>query len=111
MEMKEKVLKESSVEKVPRSPLGPFQPSFVCTMTLGDKQTSFARSCSKGPVPFDVDEEDFNTLFALDSHPKAIDMSRVQLVLGGKIFHGAGPALAFTRRGGHQRRTYLSSNR
>ena len=52
-----------------------------------------------------------NTLFVLDSHAKAIDMDQVEKKLGGVIFHGAGPSKAFTPRGGHERRSYLSSDR
>ena len=84
---------EIQVEEIPRSPLGPFQPSFVCTMTLGNKQTSFARgTCAKEPAPFDVDDtsldNNYNTLIALDSHSKSLDMGRVQLALGGNSMNG-----------------------
>ena len=45
---------------------GPF---FICTMTIGE-------SCSRGPVPFDVDDftELYNTLLALDFHSKSINL-------------------------------------
>ena len=107
------VEKEVEVEEIPRSPLRAFAPSFIRTMT-------FKGGCTRGPVPpFDVDEESsvdnnikpLNTLFALDSHSKAIDMNQVKMALGGNIYHGAGPALSYTKRGGHERRTYLSSDR
>ena len=99
---------EIQVEEIPRSPLGPFQPSFVCTMTLGNKQTSFARgTCAKEPAPFDVDDtsvdNNYNTLIALDSHSKSLDMGHVHLALGGNIYHGGGPALAYTRPRGPRR--------
>ena len=62
-------------------------------------------------VQEDSSHSSCNTLFVLDSHSKAIDMDQVDKKLGGIIFHGAGPAKAFTRRGGHERRSYLSTDR
>ena len=47
----------------------------------------------------------------MDSHSKAIDMDQVEKKLGGVIFHEAGPDKAFTPRGGHERRSYLSTDR
>ena len=96
---------EKEVEEIPWSPLGPFEPSFICTMTFGG-------SCARGPVPFDMDNntKPHNTLFTLDSHSKSIDMNMVKMAIGGNIYHGAGPALSYTKLGGHERRIYLSSD-
>ena len=47
-------------------------------------------------VQEDSSHSSCNTLFVLDSHSKAIDMDQVEKKLGGIIFHGAGPAKAFT---------------
>ena len=53
------VEKEVEVEEIPWSLLGAFEPPIICTMTFGG-------SCSRGSVPFDVDDVDtLNTLFAL----------------------------------------------
>ena len=99
---------ENDILEMPRSPLGPR--SFVCT--FGDEETRVIRGvCSAEPVPFDVGEEFYDSLFVLDSHSKSIDMVQVQRALGGRIFHGQGSAKAFTKRGGHERRSYCSSDR
>ena len=62
-------------------------------------------------VQEDSSHSSCNTLFVLDSHSKAIDMDQVEKKLGGVIFHEAGPDKAFTPRGGHERRSYLSTDR
>ena len=99
---------KDDVLEMPRSPLGPR--SFVCT--FGNEQTRVIRGvCSAEPVPYDVGEEFYDSLFVLDSHSKSIDMAQVQRALGGRIFHGQGKAKAFTKRGGHERRSYCSSDR
>ena len=98
---------KSDVVEIPRSPLG--ARSFVCT--FGSEARLLRGACSVKPVPYDVDDELFDSLFVLDSHSKSIDMEQVQKALGGQIFHGQGRARAFTKRGGHERRAYCSSDR
>ena len=85
--------------------------TFSCTMMLGNKWTAFARtSFTEGPQPLDVGNA-CKTLFVLDSHIKAIDFVAVEAFLGGKVYHGQGPALRYTKRGGHEKRSYCSSSR
>ena len=89
---------KSDVVEIPRSPLG--ARSFVCT--FGSEARLMRGACSV---------KLFDSLFVLDSHSKSIDMEQVQKALGGQIFHGQGRARAFTKRGGHKRRAYCSSDR
>ena len=85
-------------------------PSFLCRMSVGGTKKSFLRGTfADDKAPFDVD--DYNTLFVLDSHSKSLDMEEIQNALGGNIYHGSGPALAHTPRGGHEGRAYLCSDR
>ena len=103
----EKLKMKSDLVEIPRSPLGPR--SFVCT--FGSEARVLRGACSIKPVPYDVDDDLYDSLFVLDSHSKSIDMLQVQKALGGRIFHGQGSAHSFTKRGGHERRTYCSSDR
>ena len=109
VEKVEKVEKEEKEEihEIPRSPIGPR--SFICT--FGNEARLQRGVCSVKPVPKDVDDDCYDSLFVLDSHSKSIDMAQVQKYLGGRIFHGQGPARAYTKRGGHERRAYCSSER
>ena len=85
--------------------------NFSCTMMVGNIRTAFARrTFTEEPKPLDVGNP-CETLFVLDSHSKAIDMSAVEAFLGGRVYHGQGPALQYSKRGGHERRSYCSSSR